>query len=171
MDPMVSVLVETLLTCQVVHTTFQIRAGMTALDWPQHQQRQQRCLQAGGAPQTLRPVVRTTSTTVLASQLGLIPTMVLDWDPAPTAAAALPPGWDGATDDATGDPYYFNRGTGETTWTRPNNGIGLVRNAATDPVTGALYCTLGRDCPLGEDCPLLRCSTLPPEALWTHPSW
>merc|ERR1719230_231470 len=32
---------------------------------------------------------------------------------------ALPPGWEQATDPATGRPYYANRSTGETSWTPP----------------------------------------------------
>jgi len=39
---------------------------------------------------------------------------------APVAAApALPPGWEAAPDPATGKQYYFNRATGETSWTPP----------------------------------------------------
>merc|ERR1712151_437890 len=31
----------------------------------------------------------------------------------------LPPGWEQATDPASGRPYYANRSTGETSWTPP----------------------------------------------------
>jgi len=31
----------------------------------------------------------------------------------------LPPGWGVASDPSTGKPYYYNHGTGETSWTRP----------------------------------------------------
>mmetsp|Transcript_58233 Transcript_58233/g.161131 ORF Transcript_58233/g.161131 Transcript_58233/m.161131 type:complete len:263 (+) Transcript_58233:91-879(+) len=39
---------------------------------------------------------------------------------APAATGALPPGWEAAADPTSGKSYYFNRGTGETTWTMPS---------------------------------------------------
>lgn len=38
---------------------------------------------------------------------------------APPGGPALPPGWEQSSDPTSGTPYYYNRGTGETTWTRP----------------------------------------------------
>lgn len=35
------------------------------------------------------------------------------------STAGLPVGWESTTDPATGRPYYFNRATGETSWTPP----------------------------------------------------
>mmetsp|Transcript_54295 Transcript_54295/g.99364 ORF Transcript_54295/g.99364 Transcript_54295/m.99364 type:complete len:533 (+) Transcript_54295:66-1664(+) len=39
--------------------------------------------------------------------------------PQATAAVALAPGWEQATDPASGQPYYYNRATGESSWVPP----------------------------------------------------
>jgi len=38
---------------------------------------------------------------------------------APAAGVALPPGWEVASDPSSGKQYYFNRGTGATSWDVP----------------------------------------------------
>merc|ERR1719379_1781726 len=38
---------------------------------------------------------------------------------APPPGPSLPPGWEQATDPASGRPYFCNRATGETSWTPP----------------------------------------------------
>lgn len=38
---------------------------------------------------------------------------------AATAPAALPAGWESASDPASGKTYYFNRASGQTSWTPP----------------------------------------------------
>merc|ERR1719321_32201 len=39
----------------------------------------------------------------------------------PGGGPQLPPGWESATDPSSGKMYYFNRATGETTWTVPTS--------------------------------------------------
>ena len=36
-------------------------------------------------------------------------------------AADLPPGWEASIDPASQKPYYYNRATGERSWTKPEN--------------------------------------------------
>ena len=38
----------------------------------------------------------------------------------PASVESLPTGWEIAKDPASGNPYYFNRSTGLTQWTRPS---------------------------------------------------
>ena len=35
-------------------------------------------------------------------------------------AAGLPPGWEELVDDGSGELYWHNQNTGETTWERPH---------------------------------------------------
>ena len=41
----------------------------------------------------------------------------------------LPPGWEEAVDEATGDAYYVNAATGETSWERPSGASGAAGHA------------------------------------------
>lgn len=54
----------------------------------------------------------------------------------------LPPGWETTPDPATGKPYYFNRATGETSWTppaaAPMAAMPMVTMPAVDPAAPAL---------------------------------
>eukprot|EP00401_Gymnodinium_catenatum_P009751 CAMPEP_0117523974 /NCGR_PEP_ID=MMETSP0784-20121206/35003_1 /TAXON_ID=39447 /ORGANISM="" /LENGTH=288 /DNA_ID=CAMNT_0005320101 /DNA_START=22 /DNA_END=888 /DNA_ORIENTATION=- len=47
--------------------------------------------------------------------------------------AALPPGWEQATDPASGKVYYFNRSTNETTWTLPTGSPGPETSTYAQP--------------------------------------
>lgn len=52
--------------------------------------------------------------------------------PQPAAVAqTLPAGWESTTDPSSGKPYYFNRATGETSWTPPAS----VATAAAPPAS------------------------------------
>eukprot|EP00928_Gymnodinium_smaydae_P001075 TRINITY_DN1039_c0_g1_i1.p1 TRINITY_DN1039_c0_g1~~TRINITY_DN1039_c0_g1_i1.p1 ORF type:complete len:303 (+),score=36.94 TRINITY_DN1039_c0_g1_i1:60-911(+) len=63
---------------------------------------------------------------------------------------ALPPGWEQATDPASGRAYYCNRSTGETSWTPPavaspvaavpsTSALPAGWEQATDPASGKVY--------------------------------
>lgn len=61
-------------------------------------------------------------------------------EPKEADAGELPPGWEPALDPSSGDFYFFNAGTGETSWTRPtasNNGAPQSGGAVSDGAAGA----------------------------------
>jgi len=66
---------------------------------------------AGANAAATAPAAAVAADEQLASQLAP--------EPASQPAAALPEGWEQATDPASGKTYYFNRGTGATSWTPP----------------------------------------------------
>ena len=43
--------------------------------------------------------------------------------PPPPPASGLPAGWVEMADPTSGSKYYYNQGTGETTWSRPGGGV------------------------------------------------
>ena len=53
---------------------------------------------------------------------------------APAAAAQLPEGWETAVSSSTGETYYVNTVTGETTYDRPEAGATYVVDLATVPI-------------------------------------
>ena len=64
-------------------------------------------LSSSSTPQNLPPLTDI-STCVSASK-----------PPPKSASSSLPPGWKAVRDDASGDVYYWNSQTNETTWDRP----------------------------------------------------
>ncbi|KAL3806006.1 hypothetical protein ACHAXA_003465 [Cyclostephanos tholiformis] len=62
------------------------------------------------------------------SQQAQVPSEAVQLDHRPTSSLTppsvvdtLPPGWTQHVHDATGRPYYFNRGLGKTTWVKPTS--------------------------------------------------
>jgi len=51
----------------------------------------------------------------------------------------LPPGWETGIDSESGNPYYFNRATGESSWGPPVAGLAPGWETAVDPESGKQY--------------------------------
>mmetsp|Transcript_63853 Transcript_63853/g.170796 ORF Transcript_63853/g.170796 Transcript_63853/m.170796 type:complete len:164 (-) Transcript_63853:126-617(-) len=83
---------------------------------------------------------------------------------------ALPPGWEQVTDPATGNPYYCNRATGESSWTVP---VAAAAPAALPPALAALAVPAAAPAALPAAVPtvLVAAATQPAAAPALSPGW